>query len=297
MDGHMAGWMGWAMALAGLALLVLLLALLGLGFALGRRVRQGLDEQIGIGARRRLAGRRPPPAEPSGTFEALLLIPDITGYTHFMEISRFALGHAQYLVSELLAAMIEAGGERLATLKIEGDAVFMYAPARSGERDPRLGRAILAVLAAFYRRRRELAAVNVCDCAACSALGQLDVKAVAACGSVLFHEVAERAELTGLPVITVHRLLKAEVGRPRYLLMTAAAAACAAPDSARPPQRLESAPQDLPELGCLVYDLEVEELLAAEPPPAPAGAAARIGDLGRKLAASLGALRHGGRQA
>lgn len=291
MDGHMQDWMAGIMGLAGLVLVTLLLALLGLGFALGQRVRHGLDERIGRGARRRLARRRPPSSEPCGTFEALLVIPDITGYTHFMEISRFALGHAQYLVAELLAAMVEAGGDRLTTLKIEGDAVFMYAPARGGVRDPRLGHAILATLAAFYRRRRELAAVNVCDCAACSALDQLDVKAVAACGSVLFHEVAERPELAGLPVITVHRLLKAEVGRPRYLLMTEAAAACAAPETRGPPQHLARTPEGLAEIRCLVYDFEVEELLEAEPPPAPAGPAAKLGDLRRKLAASLATLR------
>jgi hypothetical protein len=186
--------------------------------------------------------------------------------------------------------MMDAGGDRLHTLKIEGDAVFMYAPLRPGEPDPRLGQAIAGVLAAFYRRQRQLAQANVCGCAACSALGQLDIKAVAASGPVLFHAVGERRELSGLPVIAVHRLLKAAVGAPRYLLMTARAAERVPVSGMGPPQSLAPHLHGLAEMECVVYSFELADLPEQEPAP-PAGVAEKLADLWRKLLASLRTLR------
>ncbi|SMF09745.1 Protein of unknown function [Tistlia consotensis] len=300
MGGGMMGGGVWGMPLGAALpiglLLVLLLALLVVALALARRVSQRLDERIGAGVARRLTRRRPPPAADSGTFEALLLIPDITGYTHFMELSRFALGHAQYLVSELLVAMIEAGGEQLRTLKIEGDAVFMYAPLQPGDDEPdRLGRLVVAVLAAFYRRQRELLRINSCGCAACGALPDLDIKAVADCGAVLFDAVADRQEISGLPVIAVHRLLKSTVGQPHYLLLTEAAAARVRPALAGPPRRMAQQVRGLPDAACLVFGFDPAELAGPEQPAPPAGPLERLGDIRRKLGSSLHALRHRGR--
>lgn len=293
--GMMGGGAMPVMAFGGAVVLVLALGLLVLVVALARRVNQRLDERIGAGVARRLARRGPPSAEARGTFEALLLIPDITGYTHFMELSRFALGHAQYLVSELLAAMIEAGDARLRTLKIEGDAVLMYAPLRpGGDEADRLGRAVVAVLAAFYRRQKELLRINSCGCAACRALSDLDIKAVADCGTVLFEAVAERREISGLPVITVHRLLKSEVGQPHYLLLTEAAAACVRLALPEPPRRLEQRMRGLPDAACLVYGFDPAALSGPEPAAPQAGPLERLGDVWRKLGSSLHALRHRG---
>ena len=77
-----------------------------------------------------------------------LVIPDISGYTEFLHLSRFSLAHAQYLVSELLESIIAHAEPLLRTAKIEGDAVFLYGlrGTPSGVRGPDLGNAIAEVL-------------------------------------------------------------------------------------------------------------------------------------------------------
>ena len=57
------------------------------------------------------------------TMRAFLLIADIGGYTRFMKVHRINLAHAQYVVAQLLEAVID-GATELELSKLEGDAAF-----------------------------------------------------------------------------------------------------------------------------------------------------------------------------
>lgn len=151
-----------------------------------------------------------------------LVIPDISGYTEFLTLSRFSLAHAQYLVSELLESIIAHAEPLLRTAKVEGDAVFLYGfrGTPSGIRGPDLGNIIAEVVQGFYRRRSQLEEENACKCVACKNLNSLDLKIIIHSGSVLFYGLHGAQELSGIPVILAHRLLKNSVRSRRYILIT-----------------------------------------------------------------------------
>jgi hypothetical protein len=67
---------------------------------------------------------------------------------------------------------------------------------------------------------------DVCDCASCAQLDNLSLKFVAHEGQVAEQRVKRRAELAGVDVILVHRMLKNQVPVPEYVLMTDPVAQC-----------------------------------------------------------------------
>lgn len=163
-----------------------------------------------------------------GERDAFLVIPDISGYTRFLNLNRFALGHAQYAITELLKSMIEAAGDELWPAKVEGDAILLCGwrqgrGAPEGLTGERVAGRVAALVTAFYRKRMELQNRNVCACGACTQIDQLDLKVVVHSGPVLSYDLSGRCELSGVPVIVAHRLLKNILGLTSYVLVTEAA--------------------------------------------------------------------------
>ncbi|HVE51347.1 MAG TPA: DUF2652 domain-containing protein [Casimicrobiaceae bacterium] len=153
------------------------------------------------------------------THPALLLIADIAGYTRFMKYHAASLVHAQDVVGQLLDAMIHAVGTRLKLVKIEGDAAFFYAPL--SDADMTDVKAITEDMhAAFHAKTADLKENTLCPCDGCQQTGQLRVKFVGHAGEVVERKVGGSAELAGVSVILVHRLLKNRVPLGEYLLVT-----------------------------------------------------------------------------
>ncbi|NEO86345.1 MAG: DUF2652 domain-containing protein [Spirulina sp. SIO3F2] len=164
---------------------------------------------------------------------AILIIADISGYTRFMLGNRESLLHSQIIISELMRSILRQAKIPLEIAKLEGDAVFMYCL----KQDDRLGNAsehpmslhdlgpkLLAFMAAFMAKLKELYHRSTCDCSACSNLAALRLKIVAHSGEALFYQLDRFEELSGPDVIIVHRLLKNSVAARQYILLTAAAA-------------------------------------------------------------------------
>lgn len=156
---------------------------------------------------------------------AFLLIADIGGYTRFMKVHRINLAHAQYVVAQLLEALIDAAGGSLKLAKLEGDAAFFYAKLPDSTSNDaaaleRLGRAIADIRRGFLARRDQMATDRVCTCDGCVQAGTLRLKFVAHLGEIAFQRVKRYTELAGVDVILVHRLLKNSVPVPEYVLMS-----------------------------------------------------------------------------
>ncbi len=154
---------------------------------------------------------------------ALLVIADISGYTRFMRVHRINLAHAQYVVAQLLEAVIDGAEPRLKLAKLEGDAAFFYALAPEGKkRDDvaELAKIVASIRRSFLAKRTELETLRVCNCDSCEQAGQLKLKFVAHVGEVAFQKVKRYTELAGVDVIFVHRLLKNSVPVPEYALMS-----------------------------------------------------------------------------
>ena len=154
---------------------------------------------------------------------ALLVIADIGGYTRFMRVHRINLAHAQYVVGQLMEAIIDSLGRDWKLAKLEGDAAFVYRRIGAAEAPDaeEVRQRLLAILAAFRARQRRLVADRSCNCDGCLQAAQLTLKFVAHAGEVAFQRIKRLTELAGIDVILVHRLLKNSVPIPEYVLASA----------------------------------------------------------------------------
>lgn len=162
------------------------------------------------------------------TQPVLLMLVDISGYTKFMVSHDKELRHSQTIVGELLESLMRQVDVPLEISRIEGDALFLYA-IKSGDEDvwrrrsANLVERLLGLFQVFNERLIEIGAYSVCKCEACSEVGNLDLKIIAHSGEALFTHVGEYPTLSGVDVITVHRLAKNSVPEDEYILMTEAA--------------------------------------------------------------------------
>jgi hypothetical protein len=216
-------------------------------------------------------------------------MPDISGYTRFLQLSRFAEAHAQHIVTELLQAMIAAAAPTLKASKVEGDAVLLYAPlegphARTPEQ---VADALETLIRAFYVRLDELDRSNLCNCACCRHLDKLDLKAVVHRGPVTAYRLDRFTELSGMPVILTHRLLKNSAQSPRYLLVSEPAGALAPRFAGAGAPTVEHC-QGLGAVDCTLYTFDRDEVAPAAD---QAHAGHPIRETAAKLTANLRALR------
>jgi hypothetical protein len=161
---------------------------------------------------------------------AFLLIADIGGYTRFMKVHRINLSHAQYVVAQLLEAVIDAATPALELSKLEGDAALFYGTLSKDDDVARLAKKVVVIQRAFLRRRTEMESARLCSCDGCVQAGQLSIKFVAHEGEIAFQKIKRHKELAGVDVILVHRLLKNDVPVTEYMLMTEPVHACLEPE-------------------------------------------------------------------
>jgi hypothetical protein len=138
-----------------------------------------------------------------------LVISDITGYSKYVKQSE--LEHARDSLTALLRLLIDHTHAPLAISKLEGDAVFSYAPAGSFLQGQTLLEMIETTYAAF-RKALELMVFNTtCTCKACANLPNLDLKFFIHYGSFSTQQLGNYHELVGNDVNLIHRLTKNHV--------------------------------------------------------------------------------------
>jgi len=151
-----------------------------------------------------------------------LLLGDISGYTAFLTGTELA--HANAIVRELTTLVRQRLSPPMRFLKLEGDAVFCHADEKSFEDGERLIELIETCYFDFSNRLLDMKRETTCLCAACAALGSLDLKFVAHYGTYEVESEDDWEDLAGPDVILVHHLLKntvSEDGGPRaYAFLT-----------------------------------------------------------------------------
>jgi len=155
------------------------------------------------------------------TEDGALVLADISGFTEF--VTRTELEHGPPMIAALLEEVMREISPPLEIQEVEGDAVFALGPDRALESPAKLLDAIDQAFAAFKTRQRELEADDSCGCRACRSVGNLDLKVVVHHGRFLRQLVGGRGQVAGADVILAHQLLKNDVGKRAYLLLTEAA--------------------------------------------------------------------------
>jgi hypothetical protein len=153
-----------------------------------------------------------------------LLLADISGYTAFLTGNE--LQHAHEIIEDLTRAIIAALTAPMRLVKLEGDAVFAYAPGEAFETSERVMELVERCYAAFADYRTTVMRKTSCECTACANIGSLDLKFLVHFGQFVVQDIAGTEDLGGPDVILVHRLLKNSVkektGVEAYALYTAA---------------------------------------------------------------------------
>lgn len=156
------------------------------------------------------------------TQQGFLIISDITGYSKYVNESE--LEHARDSLTALLNLLIKHTQSPLVLSKLEGDAVFSYAPAGGFLQGQSLLDMIETTYASF-RKALELMVLNTtCPCNACRNLPNLDLKFFVHFGSYMTQKLENFTELVGNDVNLVHRLaknhIKEETGFKAYAAFT-----------------------------------------------------------------------------
>lgn len=168
----------------------------------------------------------PEPFLDRGTLKKVLLaITDISGYTRYMTRNKTDLLHSQVLLTEITQTLLKQVECPLQVSKLEGDAIFLYAEVGDDweSKKERVSSQILSFFEAFTHKITELSECNICPCTACNKVGDLKLKVVVHYGEALIHKIGPFQELSGVDVITVHRLLKNSISAEEYLLVTESA--------------------------------------------------------------------------
>jgi class 3 adenylate cyclase len=156
------------------------------------------------------------------TQHSYLIIADISGYTSF--VAKTELEHSQEILSELLELMVSRFQPTMTISKLEGDAVFVYAPEEVFACSKTLIDFIESMYAAFRDRQLSMKRATTCTCKACRNIPSLDLKFFIHCGDYIRQTITNIRELVGSDVNLVHRLTKNHVtestGWRAYMMFT-----------------------------------------------------------------------------
>lgn len=148
---------------------------------------------------------------------ALLFMPDISGFTEF--VSNTEILHAQSIIQEVLGLIIESNQINMEVGEIEGDAIFFYRIGQPPTLDQLL-KQVQTMFTKFHQHLQMYEKQRICPCTACSSAAQLKLKIVAHFGNVAGYEVKTHRKLFGKDVIILHRLLKNNLNKKEYALLT-----------------------------------------------------------------------------
>jgi Protein of unknown function (DUF2652) len=155
--------------------------------------------------------------------EGIILLSDISGYTEFL--TKTSLEHANWIISNFFAAMLQDVPENLKVVEVEGDALFCWLPV---ERDQTDSGPIIRLVTHQFNRFVGVQEwlVNVhrcaegCKCAACSGVRELKIKFIIHMGKVGAYRIGPFEKIGGIDVVIAHRLLKNSVPLSEYQLIT-----------------------------------------------------------------------------
>src|SRR5574338_1254099 len=151
-----------------------------------------------------------------------LIIADISGYTSF--VAKTELEHSHEILSELLELLVSRFQPTMTISKLEGDAVFAYAPQEVFIRGETLVDFIESMYVAFRDKQLSMKRATTCTCNACRHIPSLDLKFSIHCGDYIQQTIANIKELIGSDVNLVNRLTKNHVteatGWRAYMMFT-----------------------------------------------------------------------------
>ncbi|OUS01628.1 hypothetical protein A9Q86_07605 [Flavobacteriales bacterium 33_180_T64] len=151
------------------------------------------------------------------TQNAILFIPDISGFTEF--VHNTDIYHSRHIISELLELLIDTNSMGLELAEVEGDALFMYKLGDHLDLEV-INQQIEQMYLAFHTHLKRYEFQRICNCGACSSAYNLSLKFIVHFGEIEFIQIKNSRKPYGSNVIIAHRLLKNEVPIDEYAIFT-----------------------------------------------------------------------------
>ncbi len=149
--------------------------------------------------------------------KGLLFIPDITGFTFF--INNVELTHGKKIIKELLELLIDSNELGLDISEVEGDAILFY---KFGEPPSirKIYEQVEKMFLQFHQHLRDFENCRTCECKACSSAISLTLKIITHYGEFTVYNVKSFFKLIGKDIIVAHQLLKNDINIHEYWLVT-----------------------------------------------------------------------------
>ena len=159
---------------------------------------------------------------------AVFFIADISGYTKFIFSNEKEISHSQMVIRELITTLLEEVNLPLQLIRIEGNAIFLYAIKDDSDQSwEQVSKDLVINMMTFFRvfsnKVSELTIHKVCNCTACINIEALKLKVIVHSGRAAFYRLNGHQELTGTSPIVIHRLCKNSVEANEYMLFTESA--------------------------------------------------------------------------
>jgi hypothetical protein len=148
---------------------------------------------------------------------AQLFIPDITGFTKF--VNETEMVHGQEIISALLETIIESNHLAMDIYEIEGDAIVFYNYDKNFT-PSQFHDISINILNNFKNKIELLKMERICECSACKSISNLSLKFIVHKDDLNEIKVKNFTKLYGRGLIIAHLLLKNEILSREYLLFT-----------------------------------------------------------------------------
>ena len=149
--------------------------------------------------------------------KSLLFIPDITGFTEF--VNNTEIEHGQHIISELLEKIIDSNELDLEISEVEGDAVLFY----KTDDVPdvlEIYKQARKMFINFHSHLKLYETQRICQCGACSTASKLSLKFIVHSGEIGFTTIKNHRKPFGSDIVLLHKLLKNDVQHGEYMLFT-----------------------------------------------------------------------------
>ena len=209
--------------------------------------------------------------------QAIILIPDISGFTGFTSTTE--IDHSAHIIAELLELIVESNETGFTLAEIEGDAVLFY---RKGEplQHKQLVDQCLSMFSNFHRQLMVIERDTVCQCKACQSACKMTLKFIAHFGYIKEIKVAQFVKATGVDMIIAHRLLKNDIDSDEYVLITESYCEAVGRSDPNPTLQWSKSSQSYNGIGEVEYEYAALTNYKAQipPPPAPPSFVVEKGD-------------------
>jgi hypothetical protein len=126
--------------------------------------------------------------------QAVFFIADISGYTKFIFSNEKEISHSQMVIRELITTLLDEVNLPLELVRIEGDAVFLYAIKDDGDRPwEQVSKNLVINMMTFFRvfnnKVSELTIHKFCSCTACINIEALKLKVIVHSGRAAFYQI------------------------------------------------------------------------------------------------------------